>query len=110
MLAIIIVCEFQSFCLPDVSPFTYNISYVSSFIVVIIIRVSQAFCNQENNFEINSLYMLSITFIVAIIFGLDAYLVNDQTSDADDSLISERVGRNPMRDYIKEGTSSGVIM
>ena len=50
--------------------------------------------------------MLSINFIVAIIFGLDAYLVNDQISDADDRLISEGVGQNPMRDYIKEGTSS----
>lgn len=76
-----------------------------SFLSVVIIRLSQAFSHQENNFEINTLFVNAINLTVVIFYGLDTHFYNVQSDDVQtDRLTTSDVevnlegANNPLRE------------
>ena len=75
---IIIYVELEDFCLPDALPITYLGSYIFSFVAIIMIRVAQAFTNNQNNFVINTFFVNVMNVTVLSLYGLDVYWYNVQ--------------------------------
>ena len=76
LLAIISVCEFEDFCLPDALPVTYHSAYLLAFIGVIFIRVAQGLSGQENNFVLNAVYFNVINVSVTVMYAIDVFIWN----------------------------------